>query len=106
MPKIDFPKFELPKVELPKVDLPKVELTAATKPFYAGVGATDLAVERVKDTVVAKVEEKKAGHDAAKSGSHTATGPVDVAHGDPIADAITEERVEAVERIIPDEVQN
>lgn len=74
--------------------------------------AADTASD-VKDSVATKVEEKKADH-AAKSdtdsgpdsGPSNATGPVKTNQGDPIADAITEERVEAVERIIPDEVQN
>ena len=77
--------------------------------------AADTASD-VKDSVATKVEEKKADH-AAKSDTDsgpdsgpdsgtTTTGPVKTNQGDPIADAITEERVEAVERIIPDEVQN
>ena len=43
MPNLDLPKFELPKIDLKGVDVPEV----AAKPLYAGVGATDLAVEKV-----------------------------------------------------------
>ncbi|TYL44979.1 hypothetical protein FXB39_20625 [Nocardioides sp. BGMRC 2183] len=53
MPKLDLPKFELPTVELPKIDIP----TRATKPVYASIGATDLAVEAVKG-YVASVQDK------------------------------------------------
>ena len=51
------PKFELPKIEVPKVDLKSIDLGSievpevAAKPLYAGVGATDLAVEKVKGYV-------------------------------------------------------
>ena len=61
MPKLELPKFDLPKVELPKVDLKKVDLPeipeAAQKPVYAYVGATDLAVEKVR-SYVADVQTK------------------------------------------------
>ncbi len=52
MPKIELPKIEVPKVALKSIDLPDVPVPAvAAKPLYAGVGATDLAVEKVKDYV-------------------------------------------------------
>jgi len=48
------------RIDLKQLDLKKVELpAAATKPLYAGVGATDLAVERVR-TYVADVQKKLA----------------------------------------------
>jgi len=50
MPKFELPKFEVPKVDLSSIDLPEVP-EAAAKPLYAGVGATDLAVEKVKGYV-------------------------------------------------------
>ena len=50
MPKFELPKFEVPKVDLKSIDLPEVPEVAA-KPLYAGVGATDLAVETVKGYV-------------------------------------------------------
>ncbi|WP_183094035.1 hypothetical protein [Nocardioides stalactiti] len=60
LPKFEVPKIEVPKVEIPKIDLPKIDLKAinlpevpeaAQKPLYAGVGATDLAVETVRGYV-------------------------------------------------------
>ena len=52
MPKFELPKFEVPvpKVDLKTIDLPDVPDVAA-KPLYAGVGVTDLAVEKVKGYV-------------------------------------------------------
>ncbi len=49
MPKFELPKFEVPvpKLDLKTIDLPDVPEVAA-RPLYAGVGATDLAVEKVK----------------------------------------------------------
>ena len=52
MPKIELPKIEVHKVGLKSIDLPDVAVpAAAAKPLYAGVGATDLAVEKVKEYV-------------------------------------------------------
>jgi hypothetical protein len=56
MPKFELPKFEVPKVDLKSIDLPEVP-EAAAKPIYAGVGVTDLAVEKVKE-YVADVQTK------------------------------------------------
>ena len=56
MPKFELPKFEVPKVDLKTIDLPEVP-EAAAKPIYAGVGATDLAVEKVRG-YVAEVQTK------------------------------------------------
>jgi hypothetical protein len=57
MPKFELPKFEVPKIEVPKIGLTTIDLpdvvvpAAAARPLYAGVGATDLAVEKVKGYV-------------------------------------------------------
>ena len=57
MPKFELPKFEpVPKVDLKTIDLPDVPEVAA-KPLYAGVGVTDLAVEKVK-VYVTEVQTK------------------------------------------------
>jgi hypothetical protein len=58
MPKFELPKIEVPKVSLTAIDLPDVPVpAAAAKPLYAGVGVTDLAVEKVKE-YVAEVQTK------------------------------------------------
>ena len=55
MPKFELPKIEIPKIEIPTIDIKSIDLPevpeAAQKPIYAGVGATDLAVEKVKGYV-------------------------------------------------------
>jgi len=56
MPKLELPKIEIPKIDRTIVDLPEIP-AAAAKPIYAGVGATDLAVEKVR-TYVADVQAK------------------------------------------------
>ncbi|MBS4753313.1 hypothetical protein KG112_10920 [Nocardioides sp. zg-ZUI104] len=45
MAKIALPKIEVPTIDLKTIDLPDVPV--ATKPLFAGVGATDLAFEKV-----------------------------------------------------------
>jgi hypothetical protein len=58
MPKFELPKIEVPKVTLTSIDLPDVPVPAAVaQPLYAGVGVTDLAVEKVKE-YVAEVQTK------------------------------------------------
>lgn len=62
MPKFELPKIEIPTIDIKSIDLPEVP-EAAQKPIYAGVGATDLAVEKVKGYVAdvqAKVTAKVA----------------------------------------------
>ena len=44
-----------------KIDITAVDLKVATKPLYAGVGVTDLAVEAVRD-YVADVQKKVTGY--------------------------------------------
>ena len=52
MPKFELPKIEVPKIGLTTIDLPDVAVpAAAARPLYAGVGVTDLAVEKVKGYV-------------------------------------------------------
>ena len=52
MPKFELPKIEVPKIGLTTIDLPDVTVpAAAARPLYAGVGVTDLAVEKVKGYV-------------------------------------------------------
>jgi hypothetical protein len=52
MPKLELPKIEVPKIALTSLDLPDVPVPAAVaRPVYAGVGATDLAVEIVRGYV-------------------------------------------------------
>ncbi len=52
MPKFELPKIEVPKIGLTTIDLPDVPVPAvAARPLYAGVGVTDLAVEKIKGYV-------------------------------------------------------
>jgi hypothetical protein len=61
MPKFELPKIEVPKVSLTAIDLPDVPVpAAAAKPLYAGVGVTDLAVEKVREYVAEVQKSVKA----------------------------------------------
>ena len=57
-------KFDIPKIELKQIELPE----GAKRPLYAGVGATDLAVEVVRD-YVAEVQKRfvELQHDVQKT---------------------------------------
>ena len=61
MPKFELTKIEDPKVSLTAIDLPDVPVpAAAAKPLYAGVGVTDLAVEKVREYVAEVQKSVKA----------------------------------------------